>query len=129
MRKATSSNTIATQPSAETEKQLLKLASFYIDTTQYSKAGKMLNFLAARYGNNSPLIEERLTLQIMVLFHLNDHKRCVNIAIKLYKNTKDEDLKLYLLLTLNKCFIALDDLKEAQKYQKAYLQRLRKYEQ
>lgn len=108
------------------EPYLLNLASTYIDCCQHHKAKAILEFLAKSGRLNKTLQEQHMLLQTMVFFKLSDFKRSANLALKLYKQTTDEQLQVYLLLTINKCFIAMNGPTEAKKYLKAYLKKLKK---
>lgn len=107
---------------------LLQSASAYIDCCEYRKAKTILNFLNGAKGLDEALENKRLILETMVLFKLSEYKRCVNNALKLYKSTEDVELQAYLLLTINRCFIALNGPKEAKKYLTAYLMKKEKHE-
>jgi outer membrane PBP1 activator LpoA protein len=106
---------------------LLNMASVYIDCCQYDKAQSILLFLQKKAKLNPEQTEQSMLLQSMILFHKSEFKKCVNISLKIYKTTNDEAIQRYLLLTINKCFVALKGRTEAKKYLNAYLNKLNKY--
>lgn len=128
MQKTSSNGTTSGKLSGGYEPHLLRISSTYIDCCHYDKAMSILDFLAARGRLDKAMKEQHMVLTTMVLFHLAEYKRCANTALKLYKQTANDSLQMYLLLTINKCFVAMNGPNEAKKYLKAYLKKLKKYE-